>query len=1091
MDQPRSLPPPPQTQARRPSTFVPPPLDGTLTIAEIYDWHFEHTPLHRLFVYARTDESIREIYWPEAVQAIYTGAGILRNRFQWTAGIREMPVVSILASSDTIPYFILFMSCLRANYVPFPISPRNSPSAVANLISKAGVSHLLIGREPAMMRLADHAVRILKEQYSTTAVPDVSYALLFEELFVSVTDTSVASETLPFEYKGPDATACIMHSSGSTAFPKPIYWSNHRTIEASLIPWFGERDLTNQILSLHSMPMYHGMGILQTFWSAACGLVLSAFEPKSPPTIPTPENLFNAARATGSDIIFCVPSFIETWSRRPEYIQWLVTREGVLYGGGPLNKEAGDYMTSQGVSIFILYGSSEGGIMSPILPSDLATLNPRQIITCSSAQVGYDWEYFRFPELVTAEMVPHGNNTFELVMVTNKFCRPAVLNTQVGGIDAYATSDLLVPHPVKSGYWKIYGRTDDQIMHNTGEKTNPGPLENILNQDTRVLSSVMFGRGRFQAGVIVDPKPAFKFDPSDSVKLAEFRNKIWPTVVKMNEFAPQHSRLFKEMILVPKPDKPFTYTAKMTVRRQAVIADYETEIAALYDTVEETTALNIPPLVEWDMGSVRDFVRNAIHKVMIKELGDDEDIFQYGCDSLQATWIRNCLLGALRDLAQLDTRRDTRNFVYEYPTISRLAHFVFEIASGQHEEDASMGAKYNAMHGMVAKYSQDFPTHTGERQVPSPGTKVVLVTGTTGELGCYLLSLLVADPAVAQVYVINRSSPQQLALRDRHARALVKRGLDASILESSKVSLLSGDVSKLGFDLPAPVYREMQQGVTHIIHTAWPVDFNLALASFEPNMKGLRNLVDFSLGSPFMEPPRLLYTSSIGIFKNGSKNIFTETPVDSDLVGRNGYQESKWISEQILAKAAAVTPAKPLIIRVGQLSGGINGAWNIQEWVPAIIQSANFIGCIPEDSRDVTWLPVHIAAAAIIDFLEVDPSTKIVHLINPHPVSWLTLGNIIADELSVRLVPYAEWLSQVENVCQTQGNSKTFRALRLLPFFRSQNSQTDEGEDAFGFPKLDMRNALSASQSLRSPNCQLREKDVRQWIGYWRSAGLL
>jgi hypothetical protein len=134
---------------------------------------------------------------------------------------------------------------------------------------------------------------------------------------------------------------------GSTAFPKPIRWTNLRSIQGALIPWFGERDLTDQILSLHSMPMYHGMlqlafvrklslklvfnltgmGILQTFWSvsscssttiissdlfkAACGLVLSAFEPKSPPTIPTPENHFRAAKATGSDIIFCVPSFIE------------------------------------------------------------------------------------------------------------------------------------------------------------------------------------------------------------------------------------------------------------------------------------------------------------------------------------------------------------------------------------------------------------------------------------------------------------------------------------------------------------------------------------------------------------------------------------------------------------------------------------------------------------------------------------------------------------------------------------------------------------------------------------------------------------
>lgn len=47
---------------------------------------------------------------------------------------------------------------------------------------------------------------------------------------------------------------------------------------------------------------------------------------------------------------------------------------------------------------------------------------------------------------------------------------PAVMNTTVDGEEAYATSDLLMPHPTKPGYWKIYGRVDDQIMHNTGQK---------------------------------------------------------------------------------------------------------------------------------------------------------------------------------------------------------------------------------------------------------------------------------------------------------------------------------------------------------------------------------------------------------------------------------------------------------------------------------------------------------------------------------------------------------------------------------------------------------------------------------------------
>lgn len=530
-----TLPLAPQTQALSSLTFKPPSLDGTLSIGQIYDWHFRNTPNHRLFVFAQADGSIRTILWPEAVHAIYVGAKLLRDRFNWIPGVIETPVVGILAASDAIPYGILLMSCFRANYIVFPISPRNSPEAVAHLIDKAEVKHLLIGHEPSMLELANRALDILKSRDSSRTTPDVSHVPLFEDLFLPASERNLTPDSLPLEDRGPKACVCIMHSSGSTAFPKPIYWSNHRIIQAATIPFFGERDLTDQVLSLHSMPMYHGMGILQTWWSASCGMVLSGFEPKAIPTIPTPDTLFHAAKASESDIIFCVPSFIEAWSREPEYVKWLATRGGVLYGGGPLNKAAGDFMTSQGVSIFILYGSSEGGIMSPILP----------------AEVGYDWEYFRFPDLITPEMVAHGNDTFELIMVDNIFGTPAVLNTKVRGIDAYATSDLLVPHPKRPGYWKIYGRTDDQIMHNTGEKTNPGPLESMMNQDPHVRASVMFGRGRFQAGILVDPKPSFEFDPSDSVKLAEFRNKIWPTVVKMNDFAPQHSRLFKEVYTCP------------------------------------------------------------------------------------------------------------------------------------------------------------------------------------------------------------------------------------------------------------------------------------------------------------------------------------------------------------------------------------------------------------------------------------------------------------------------------------------------------------------------------------------------------------
>jgi hypothetical protein len=37
----------------------------------------------------------------------------------------------------------------------------------------------------------------------------------------------------------------------------------------------------------------------------------------------------------------------------------------------------------------------------------------------------------------------------------------------------------------------------------------------------------MFGQGRFNAGVLIEPTEADKFDPSDEKKLAAFRNLIW------------------------------------------------------------------------------------------------------------------------------------------------------------------------------------------------------------------------------------------------------------------------------------------------------------------------------------------------------------------------------------------------------------------------------------------------------------------------------------------------------------------------------------------------------------------------------------
>lgn len=101
---------------------------------------------------------------------------------------------------------------MRANYVAFPISVRNSPAAVAHLIGKVGAKHLLVSGEQAIRDLVRDALDILKSQ-DAASVPETSPMFVFEELYSSANDI-VTSKDVPYVFRGPDAIGVILHSSG-------------------------------------------------------------------------------------------------------------------------------------------------------------------------------------------------------------------------------------------------------------------------------------------------------------------------------------------------------------------------------------------------------------------------------------------------------------------------------------------------------------------------------------------------------------------------------------------------------------------------------------------------------------------------------------------------------------------------------------------------------------------------------------------------------------------------------------------------------------------------------------------------------------
>lgn len=304
------------------------------------------------------------------------------------------------------------------------------------------------------------------------------------------------------------------------------------------------------------------------------------------------------------------------------------------------------------------------------------------------------------------------------------------------------------------------------------------------------------------------------------------------------------------MIMVALPSKPFVYTAKMTTRRQAIIKDYEAEINTLYTEIEESSQVDLAAPAEWSPFETLDFVRQAVALTLKGSASDDADLFQCGCDrcvdvvpfttpspvktdlerlpgkmisgvrcSLQATWIRNSILRALRDSVPEVAKRLPTSFVYDYPTINQMTSYICRAVLNPHlDQRVDLATRGAELQAIVDKYTSDFPAHSPASGFSAPPGEVYFVTGTTGGLGSNTLAQLLEKESVVKVYAFNRPARGASSL-ERHREAFVKRGLDVKLLESGKVVFVEGELSEPMFGTSEESYEEIKTSVTHIVHS--------------------------------------------------------------------------------------------------------------------------------------------------------------------------------------------------------------------------------------------------------------------------------
>ncbi|KAF8215557.1 male sterility protein-domain-containing protein, partial [Mycena galopus ATCC 62051] len=653
-----------------------------------------------------------------------------------------------------------------------------------------------------------------------------------------------------------------------------------------------------------------------------------------------------------------------------------------------------------------------------------------------------DWAWFRFSSHVNIRWEPQGDGTFECQFLTiPERHQPSVEN--LPDVKGYSTKDLFERHPTKPDLYRIVGRLDHVLVMANGEKVVP-----------------------------------------DEKQLERFRNLIWPVIEEANRTAPAFARIYKEMILVTRPERPMARAPKNTVIKKVTVALYDKEIQDLYDTIEASgnAACDIEPPSSWSPQDLRPWLKTHASLIANTDIHGGRDLFDQGFDSLNATFLRHRIVGALRNSRGSHTtaaaQKISQNFVYAHPSIEELANAIEALVHG--DADASGDAKAT-VEDMITKYSAGFDaTGLCEKSAASSNGTVVLLTGSTGGLGSHVLEILLSLPSVERVYAFNRKG--RVPVSERQREAFVDRALEVTLLTSEKLVYLEGDTSKADLALPLDVWNTLRDTVTVIIHNAWTLDFNRALSSFESHVKGTRNLIDLARQSPNKSRVRFLFTSSIASAQNWDRKLGPfpeELQLDASVAVGNEYGESKYVSERILAASGLAATS----FRIGQVSGSVsNGAWSTTDWVPVMVKSSIALGNFPSNSSGVVaWIPPEAVSNTIVDVaLSGEKPPFAVNLVHPRPVPWDFIVSTMASMVQLPLVPFADWVKQLETRAAgaTADDLEKIPGIKLLDFFKASAA----GARTSQFSTLKAQ-TLSESVKLLVP---LREEDVKQWMSYWK-----
>jgi thioester reductase-like protein/aryl carrier-like protein len=846
----------------------------------------------------------------------------------------------------------------------------------------------------------------------------------------------------------------ILHSSGSTGLPKPITMThgsfaildNDRNFPT--VPGRRNHDLTTWDFSQPGsclyvpFPLFHLAGFFNNIMIPLYTQTIPVFGPAT--RLPSGALTAHIIQNLNVKGCFLPPSLVADLYAEPNGLDLLKSLEVLCYAGGPLSEAIGNELV-QHVTLCQFYGSTELGLVRQLMP-------PKE-----------NWQYMEFHPLSRLELQPADDGAYELVVFADAETEShSGLNHNLPGVSEFRTKDLFRRHPTEPNLWKFHARRDDILVLSNGEKFNPIPLELGVEAIPGVAGAVVAGQGQPRTALMVELRP-------DHGLGSEVVDSLWPAIARLNADTAGPGRVSKSMILIASADKPFIRAGKGTVVRKLTISAYEAELDALFQgSVEKPKTRRVLKPTAFRLADVQEVVLSIIQDTLYgEEIHDTDDLYSQGLDSAKTLETVSQLKASLDHGQGLSWLKP--EIVYAYPSVAQLSSLLLTwLNEGTYPNQVDRVAR---MTEVLARYENALPRASSSSSASasaSPhsqdGPSTVVLVGSTGYLGQYLLSALAQDAAIKRIICLNRS-PVARARWQAHLSA--NEGMaDIPAAWQDKVSFLQADFAAPSFGLDATIYHEILADADTIVHSAWQVNFVAPLDAFAASFSGLVNSI--ALATHSTRAAHLIYISSIAAAGVWSRPSAAAAAAEAKLVPealianpadalRNGYGESKHIAEHLVSAAGSKAGVSASILRIGQIAPSTSGqhriVWPAGDAVAVLLRACKRLQAIPTDVLEADWLPVN----AVVDVAQrvlhlhrdgdrcetTTKEVKVYNLVNPVPTAWAALvpaiqawstspGPSSTASKGAALVSFAEWIEAAK------ASPAADAVLPLIGFFELQ-----------------------------------------------------